>query len=96
MEEKWSSEYEELILKIKKKREETKRKRDNPFTSFTMHIIKKVLAKTLAFDIVSVKPMSSPNINFSWFNYESEEDRRKREIYEKRKKIVDELLKNNI
>jgi hypothetical protein len=80
--ENWSSSFEDIVKKIKKKREFTKRIRDwgNTF-SFP---VSRVFGKTLAMDLVSVQPMSAPSMNFFYMDFDDK--------YKRRKKIVDKLL----
>jgi hypothetical protein len=92
-----NQEFDNIVKQIKKKREETKRKRDNPFSHIAFPMAMKVASKTLGMDLVSVQPLSMPNIGLQYidFSYENEEDRLKREKFEKRQRVIDTLLGKN-
>jgi hypothetical protein len=89
----WTNDFDDLVKKIKQKREETKRKIDNPFGNIVFPMIMKVYTQTIGMDLVSVKPLSTPSLNLIYDDiYESDEDRLKREKYEKRQRVIDSLL----
>ncbi len=89
----WSPDFEDLVKQIKKKREETKRKRDNPF-SIVFPMAMKVASKTIGMDLVSVQPLAMPSLGSLYmdYSYENEEERLKRLKFEKRQRVIDILL----
>ncbi len=64
----WSKEYEDLIKKIKEKREETRRKREERDNTFVFPIAQKMSAQTIGMDLVSVQPLSAPKYGNYWTN----------------------------
>ncbi len=85
----WTPEYESLIKEIKKKREEIKRKRDNPFGHIMMPMAMKVSAQTIGLNLVSVQPLPAPKGLIFTMDYQYEDPKAK---YKKRKKVIDKLL----
>lgn len=85
----WSLDYESLIKEIKKKREEIKRKRNNPFGHVILPMAMKVSAQTIGLNLVSVQPLSPPNGIIFTMDYYYEDPKAK---YKKRKRVVDKLL----
>lgn len=91
----WTNDFNDLVKKIKQKREETKKKRDNPFGNIVFPMIMKVDVQSINMDLVSVKPLSTPSLNLIYVDiYESDEEKLKREKYEKRQRVIGSLLGN--